>query len=87
MRTIRKLIRQDTREGFRLLCAGVAGCLSFVILSELSRQVILYLDPWQSESIADSDAVLFLLLVLLGFGFLAVVAALVFEGLDRHANR
>ena len=87
MRTIRRLIQQETREGFRLLATGVVGCLSFVILSELSRQVILYFEPWKSESIADSDAVLFLLLVLLGFGFLAVVAALVFEGLDRHANR
>jgi hypothetical protein len=41
MRTTRRLIQQDTREGLRLLAAGEVGCLSFVILSELSSQVIL----------------------------------------------
>jgi hypothetical protein len=84
MRTIRRLIQQDTREGFRLLAAWVLGLITFGLLSELSRQVILYFQPWKSESIADSDAVLFLLLVVLGLGFLAVVAALGFEGLDRY---
>ena len=84
MRTIRGLIQQNTRESFRLLTACVLGCLSFVFLSELSRQVILYFQPWQSESIADSDAVLFLLLFLLGLVFLGVVAALVLEGLKRR---
>jgi len=55
-----------------------------VFLSELSRQVILYFQPWQSENIADSDAVLFLLLLLLGLVFLGVVAALMLEGLKRR---
>ncbi len=55
-----------------------------MFLSELSRQVILYFQPWQSENIADSDAVLFLLLLLLGLVFLGVVAALVLEGLKRR---
>jgi nitric oxide reductase large subunit len=84
MRTITRMIQQDTREGFRLLAAWVLGLLTFGFLSELSRQAVLYFQPWKSASIAGSDAELFLLFVLLGLGLLAVVAALVFEGLDRH---
>jgi hypothetical protein len=84
MRTIARLIRQDTREGFRLLAAWVLGLLTFGFLSELSRHAAIYFQPWKSASIAGSDAELFLLFVLLGLIFLAVIAALVFEGLDRH---
>jgi hypothetical protein len=84
MTTITRLIQRDTRERFRLLAAWVLGLLTFGFLSELSSQAVLYFQPWKSASSADSDAVLFLLLVLLGLGFLAVVAALVFEGLHRH---
>jgi hypothetical protein len=86
MRTITRLIQQDTREGFRLLAAWVLGLITFVVLSELSRQAVLYFQPWTSESLADSYAVLFLLLVLLGIAFLAVVAALVVEGPQRHGR-
>jgi hypothetical protein len=67
-----------------LLAAAVLGCLSFVFLSELSRQVILYFQPLESENIADSDAVLFLLFALIGLVFLGVTGALVFEGLKRR---
>jgi hypothetical protein len=87
MRTIGRLIQQNTREGFRMLAAWVAGFLSFVFLSELSRQAILYFQPWESESVAESDAVLFLLLCLLVFGFLAIAVALVFEAIQRRNSR
>jgi len=84
MKTVRRVIQEQTRESFRLLAAVVIGCLSFVFLSELSRQVILYFQPSQSENIADSDAALFLLFFLIGFVFLGIAAALVFEGLKRR---
>jgi H+/Cl- antiporter ClcA len=84
MRRITRLIQRNTREGFRLLAAWVLGLITFGFLSELSRKAVLYFQPWKSANLADSDAVLFLLLVLLGLVFLAVVAALVFEGLDKH---
>jgi hypothetical protein len=84
MTTIRRLIQQETRESFRLLVAAILGCLSFVFLSELSRQVILYFQPSESENLADSDGVLVLLFFLLGLVFLGVTVALVFEGLKRR---
>jgi len=84
MRTITRLIREDTREGFRLLAAWVLGLITFGFLSEFSSRAVSYFQPWKSASLAESDAVLLLLLVLLGLGFLGVIAALVFEGFDRR---
>jgi hypothetical protein len=80
---ILRMLRHDTREGFRLLIAWVLGFVSFGILSELSQHAILQFKPWNSERITGSETELILLCLLLGIGFLAIIIAVVFEGLKR----
>ena len=83
---ISRALFRETREGFRLLIAWLVGFLSFGFLSALSERVISYFQPWKSEGIAQSEAGLLLLLLLIGLGFLTVVGALIFEDLKRRRS-
>ncbi len=77
----------NTREGFRLLVAWVAGFLSFAILSSVAERVILYTKPWQAEASAHSEAEQVLLFSLIGLGALALAGALILEGLKLPGRR
>jgi hypothetical protein len=80
-------LRTDTREGFRLLVAWVAGFLSFAVLSSIAERVILYAKPWQAEASAHSEAEQVLLFSLIGLGLIAVAGALILEGLKLPGAR
>jgi hypothetical protein len=86
MKAIQALL-SGTREGFRLVVAWVTGFLSFGLLSGLSERAILYFEPWKSNNVAHSEAELVPLFCLIGLGILALVAALIFEGLDAKSIR
>lgn len=80
-------LRTDTREGFRLLVAWVAGFLSFAVLSSIAERVILYTKPWQAEASAHSEAEQVLLFSLIGLVVLALAGALILEGLELSGRR
>jgi len=81
MRIIR-VLKTETREGFRLLVAFVAGVLSFGLLSRFSESILSSLDPWVRQS--DTDLVLLLLLI--GVGASALGGAVALEALTRWRN-
>jgi hypothetical protein len=76
-----QMLQTNTRESFRLLVAWVVGLLSFAVLSNIAERVVLYAEPWRAEASAHSEAEQALLFLLIGLGVLALVVALILEGL------
>lgn len=76
-----KTFVSQTREGFRLIVAWVAGFFSFSLLSGLSERAISYFQPWTPNNVVRSEAELVVLLCLIGVGILGLAGTLILEGL------
>jgi hypothetical protein len=71
MKAVRLLIH-ETREGFRLSVAWLIGFISFALLCDLTKRVILYFEPWRIGRTAHDEAELLLLWSVMGVGLLVI---------------